>query len=254
MTENEINLNDREIEDIIRRNLTINTDIENIISDISNNRVVHVDTPVPTTSERMYISTITVPSLNLIRGLTNTPSPLARNINPILGSPCRIVKKEKKNNKTTYPECLCCMDNNFPISKKLLSTCKAEIKHNICYNCFKLTNAKKCLYCFPLEKGNFKQMRNNNFERNYREGLTIVANNYPANLENIIITNNVNSPRENVITIHSNNGERQVRYRQQQNRHRQLEQSLCHETIKYSCIFIFVFYFIAFLTYNNKDE
>ena len=47
MTENEINLNDREIEDIIRRNLTINTDIENIIRDNSNNRVVHVDTPVP---------------------------------------------------------------------------------------------------------------------------------------------------------------------------------------------------------------
>ena len=255
MTENEINLNDREIEDIITTNLTINTEIDNIIRDNSNNRTVRVDTPLPINNERMYISTITVPSLNLIRGLTNTPSPLARNITPILGSPCRILQKENKNNETVYPECLCCMDNNYPISKKLLSTCNAEIKHNICYNCFKLTNAKKCLYCFPLEKGNFKQSRNNNFERNYQRSLSFIENNYPGNLQNIIITNNINSPRENRIDIQIENNEyRRQQQRQQRQQQRQIEATWSYETGKYVCGIFLIFYILVLVVEYNKRE
>ena len=211
MTDTSIDINDSEIQDIITRNLAVNTRLNIITQDISNisnnsnNSVNRVDTPIPRISERMFISTLTIPSLNIVRGLTNTPSPLARSVTPILGSPCRIIQKHKNknnntNNKASYPECLCCMDNQFPISKKLLASCKAENKHNICYNCYKITSSKNCFYCFPLEKGNFKQRRSNNFERNYREGLTIVESNYPGTLENIIISNGINSPRENNMT------------------------------------------------------
>ena len=241
--------NDVEIRDIIRdQNLIIETSTIQIRTP-----PVHVDTPIPTNSNRMHISTLTIPSLNIVRNITNTPSPLARNIRPNSSSPIHIINYKHKGDKynmpksNSYPECLCCYDTIFPISKRLLETCNAEIKHNICYNCYKITSSKKCFFCFPLDKGNFLTRGNGNFGRALSSSITMI-NQYPGNIENIIISQN-ESPREGELSYHQHlrNTRRNVRARQ----HEQMND--CNHFIQIvTCIIIIIV--LVFYSGNDDNE
>ncbi len=246
--------NDIEIRDIIR---DANLIIETTNIEIST-PPIHIDTPIPVNSNRMHISTLTIPSLNIVRNITNTPSPLARNIRPSTSSPIKIlnynnklkVKNKIEKNNITYPECLCCYESNFPISKRVLETCKAEIKHNICYNCYKISSSKKCFYCFPLDRGNFKTRGNGNFERSLTNSITMI-NQYPGNIENIIISQNESPREQREMSYHqhirdNNRNNRNNRRRQQQ------QMDDCNKTMQVT-VCLLIFFVFLFYTSDNKE-
>ena len=155
--------------------------------------------------------------------------------------------KKIEKNKITYPECLCCYESNFPVSKRMLETCQAEIKHNICYNCYKISSSKKCFYCFPLDRGNFKTRGNGNFQRSFTHSITMI-NQYPGNVENVIISQNETpqEQRETSYHQHIRNSNRINRRRQQQ----QIEE--CNRAMQVT-VFCLIFFVFVFYAGNNKE-